>query len=1615
MKNNDGIGKTIRPIFSPAIALLNRMGYTRKFTLLWLMSLVAIAVVTYSLFASLDRVIQPSQRELQGLVLIEPASRTVQLIQLHRGLSAALLGGNETMRDRRAAQEREAAEAFKAMEGKLPPRLVSSEGFLRIKTDWERLRKEGLLWTAEENFAAHTRLIEQLQSFEELIADDYALILDAELDTYYLIDTNVNKLPHVLEHLGQLRAYGTGILARKQINEPQKAKLNALSAELDSTLRELRINIEKTGRYNPAVQKSLLAAYGGIANSAQQISGLVASDILAGHFATPQGVFLDMATAEIDNSYTQMHQVLLPTTKTLIEARIARAKNTLLVTVSSAVLLLLLVVYLSISIYYAIIGSIRSLVRSAHTFAEGDLSVRVKLNTRDELSHIGDSFNKMAEGFNALLDERTQAVHALYESEKLYHSLFENMLNGFAYCQMLFEQGQPQDFVYLNVNAAFEAQTGLKNVVGKKVSEVIPGIRQSDPELFEVYGRVALSGKPERLEIYLTAMQQWFGLSVYSPKEGYFVAVFDVITERKQAEDALRKSKDLLQSVIENAPVQIFWKDRDSRYLGCNTNFAKGAGYSAPDEVAGKTDFEMAWKDHAESYRADDKAVMGSGIPKLNFEEPFTTPDGNLAWAHTSKVPLRDESNQVIGILGIYEDITERKRAEIALRETEERFSLAFHSSPAMIALATLDGKHVDVNKAYADFLGYPREKILGKSVVELHVISEEERQKMLELARKGGGSVHNADIEVQLRDGRLCHLLFSLETISIGGVQHSLATLLDITERKRAEGALRKSKDLLQSVVENTPVHIFWKDRDSRYLGCNTQFAKAAGYSRPDELIGKTDFDIWQKDLSELYRADDNVVMDSGNAKLDYEEPGATPDGNMIWARTSKVPLRDESNRIIGVLGVYEDITERKRTEQELIKSRQQAQHYLDIAGVMLVALDRQGRVQMINQKGCEMLGYSEADILGKNWFDNYLPSPERKRVGEIFAQLMGGDIVSTEYHENRILTKSGDVLTVAWHNSIMLDDSGEISGALSSGEDITERKQAEQELLEGRKRLHAIIETALDAVVQMDDEGIITGWNAQAEKIFGWSRDEAVGRMMSETIVPQQYREAHKQGLKRFLTTGEGAILNSQVEMLGMHRDGHEFPIELAVVPIKAGDQYEFSGFIRDITERKKAEDMIWRQANFDTLTGLPNRHMFYDRLAQEIKKAERTGLPMALLYIDLDRFKEINDTLGHSMGDILLVETARRISACVREADTVGRLGGDEFIIILTDLQETGRIDALSQNILRKLAEPFRLESEVAYLSASLGITLYPHDAAGMEELIKNADQAMYAAKNAGRNRFNYFTQSMQQTAQARMRLVNDLRGALAAGQLRLYFQPIVELATGRIHKTEALIRWQHPLRGMVSPAEFIPLAEETGLILEIGDWVFREAVREAKRWRASYDPEFQVSVNMSPVQFHGESSPCRQWPAHLREAGLPGQSLVIEITEGVLLEKEPVVMDKLLRFRDANIQISLDDFGTGYSSLSYLQKFDIDYLKIDQSFTCKLEAGSSSMALSEAIIVMAHRLGMKVIAEGVETEAQRTLLAVAGCDYGQGYLFSRPVPAEEFEELLKGGLTRGSQAE
>lgn len=453
---------------------------------------------------------------------------------------------------------------------------------------------------------------------------------------------------------------------------------------------------------------------------------------------------------------------------------------------------------------------------------------------------------------------------------------------------------------------------------------------------------------------------------------------------------------------------------------------------------------------------------------------------------------------------------------------------------------------------------------------------------------------------------------------------------------------------------------------------------------------------------------------------------------------------------------------------------------------------------------------------------------------------------------------------------------------------------------------------------------------------------------------------------------------------------------------------------GFYKSKAKAKKElienQNKIWHQANFDFLTGLPNRHFLQKSLRQIIINTKSDNSKVGLIFLDLDDFKQVNDTSGHLAGDNLLKSCAIRITECLRKCDITARLGGDEFMIIIPDLKSTQHIESICQKILNSINLPFEMEEMSHFISASIGITIYPDDSSDSDELIRYADLAMYAAKANGRNRFSFFTPLMHADIQARSRLGNDLRIALSEKQLWVAYQPIIESKSGKIVKAEALIRWQHPVLGLISPSEFIPIAEHSGLINDIGEFVFEGALQAVKRLQRTYDAEFQISVNVSPVQFNDRSNKYKSWHDQLYALGLLGKSIVVEITEGLLLEANNITLDKLLEFRDIGVQVALDDFGTGYSALTYLKKFDIDYIKIDQSFVCNLPNSSGDLALCEAIIVMAHKLGLKVIAEGVESNEQRKILTEMDCDFLQGYLMSKPVPLEEFEKLLVEQLTQ-----
>ena len=533
-------------------------------------------------------------------------------------------------------------------------------------------------------------------------------------------------------------------------------------------------------------------------------------------------------------------------------------------------------------------------------------------------------------------------------------------------------------------------------------------------------------------------------------------------------------------------------------------------------------------------------------------------------------------------------------------------------------------------------------------------------------------------------------------------------------------------------------------------------------------------------------------------------------------------------------------------------------------------------------------------------------------------------------------------------------------------------------------------------DSVITMDLDGYITGWNRGAEKLFGYEQSEIIGKNILALYVDTDEDDPL---FNAFLENG-----SHEMTVRRRKKSGEIFwaSVSLSVAQDEEGNPSGLIGYVVDISERKEAEHQIYRLAYYDSLTGLPNRTLFYSLLEQALTEAHRNRTHGALLFLDLNRFKNINDSFGHTSADIILKEVSHRLSMTLRDEDIVSRLGGDEFVIALPEIRRTEHAGHVAQKLLAALAEPFFIEQHEVLLSASIGISIFPQDGRDTETLIKNADVAMYRAKKLGSSTHVFYSQEMNLRSLDQLKLEGNLRRAIDRGEFHLYFQPQLDLASGRINGAEALLRWQHPEHHQISPAQFIPVAEETGLIIPIGEWVIDAACRQVRKWLDQGLPPVRIAVNLSARQF--SASLPKTILGIIARHGIPSDSLELEITESMLMHNADSVVAMMREFGEAGILMALDDFGTGYSSLSYLKRFPIDNLKIDQSFVRGIPADQDDCAIARAIISMAKNLRLSVIAEGVETVAQLEFLREAGCDEIQGYYFSRPIPADEFAALL-----------
>lgn len=820
----------------------------------------------------------------------------------------------------------------------------------------------------------------------------------------------------------------------------------------------------------------------------------------------------------------------------------------------------------------------------------------------------------------------------------------------------------------------------------------------------------------------------------------------------------------------------------------------------------------------------------------------------------------------------------EKLRTVRALGRNDERFRGLFDDHPVPMYIFDRETmRFLAVNAAAIQQYGYSESEFLGMTIrairpnVEIaRLESHLQRSEMAPRGRTMAGIWHH-----RRKDGSTISADISYHALNFMGRSAFFVLADDVTDQINAEAEAQRSNQMLEAVIDNIPQRVFWKDLESRYLGCNMAFARDAGLAYPEQVVGKTDTDLPWRAFADLLNDHDKEVVSTGVPKMSFEVD-LVIDGVHRTTVTSKLPFTDGDGRVIGVLGSYTDITERKRADLALrLQSRA-----LDasVNAILITAPSPTGNlIEYVNPAFMRITGYDPAEVIG---------------------------------HDCRVLQR---------------DD--------------------------------------------RDQEGV-----ALIRQALGANREVSA--------VVRNYRK-------------DGALFWNQ--------------LFIAPVPNTDGVITHHIGVINDVTDLMRYQEQLEYQANYDSLTRLPNRNLLRDRLQHALIVAQRQHKGVAVVFIDLDGFKNVNDSLGHSVGDRLLSVVAERLARCTRTSDTVARHGGDEFVIVMTDTVDEQSLIAWMERVRASISEPVWLDGTELYVGCSMGASLFPQDGEDAETLMKKADLAMYRAKDMGRNTFQFYQPEMNASAGARLNLERRLRRALRDNEFLLHYQPQVDISSGQIVGTEALVRWRDPEVGLVPPSSFIPLAEESGLIGPLSEWVLREACRQNKAWQDEGLPPTRVSVNLSARVFQ-QRDIAKLVMQVLAETGLEPQYLELELTESTIMRNAEEAVSMLNELHALGIGLAIDDFGTGYSSLSYLKRFPVDRLKIDRSFVSDIGVSADDETITSAIIALAHSLKLQVIAEGVETSAQLDFLRERACDEMQGFYFAKPMGTEAIAKLLQGGATR-----
>ncbi|GGI71148.1 EAL domain-containing protein [Shewanella gelidii] len=934
----------------------------------------------------------------------------------------------------------------------------------------------------------------------------------------------------------------------------------------------------------------------------------------------------------------------------------------------------------------------------------------------------------------------------------------------------------------------------------------------------------------------------------------------------------------------------------------------------------------------------------------------------------------------------------ELKKHERLLEKQKDTLQSIIDGIPDLIFYKSIEGIYLGCNKAFAEFMGRPVSEIQGKDDVELFgkenakLFREKDRIIIAE-----DSFVTNEDT-VAYPDGRLVDFSTVKTPYKDKHGKHRgiVGVSRNITDRKRVEQQLLVSEMTYRAVLSTALDGFFIISMQGKIIESNQSYCDMSGFGL-NELIG---LPINELDASTEHRFDQQTVRQViQDGRMSITTLHRHKAGHNFPVEVNVRYWNEDGGKFFVFV---KDISERIENQKKLIESEIKFKRIFDTTNSIAVqGYDKNRAVIYWNQASETLYGFSKEQAIGSQLEDLMIPEEHRQQViQDVNNWVNGGNAIPAG--ELELLTASGDTVSV-FSSHVMIYNSDNEPEMYCIDMDLTAQKQAEDQAL----TLSQALDQSPVSTVLTDTNGMIEYVNHHFEKVSGYSSQDVLGRHTRMLKSGKTSKSIYAE-LWSAITQGhawEGELQNKK-------KNGEIFWEHAHIAPVvdSLGVTKHFLALKQDITQYKKQEEKILHQAHYDSLTELPNRLLSLDRLSQTLKDANRTRSKVAVLFLDLDDFKKVNDTLGHQVGDSLLIQAASRLSSCIRSNDVVGRLGGDEFIVILNNISDESDVITIAEKLLEQFSHPFKLKNRELVSTVSIGISVYPEDSTKPTELLRQADSAMYHSKELGRNTYNFFTMQMNQDMNRRLQVEEQLRSALQRQELEVYFQPLVDIRDRKTIGAEALLRWDNVKLGKVTPDEFIPIAEQTGLIVPIGRFVMEQAFTAAAQWQKNYQNNFRIAINVSPKQFR-DSAFIEVLTQLLQEHQLASHCVELEITEGVLLSGDPVIAQTLSELNNIGVSISMDDFGTGYSSLSYLRSYPFDTVKVDKSFINDITVDPGDLELVGAAIAMGHGLNLNVIAEGVETEEQYQLLNALKCNYGQGYLFSRPVPLEEFEQILQ----------